>query len=46
MVSDAWAQATAMHVCFYEGWCSREDVEEAIKRIERLVYEAERRILS
>ena len=44
-VSDAWAQATAMHVCFYEGWCSREDVEEAVERIEKLVDEVEKRIL-
>ncbi len=36
-VSDAWAQATSMHVCFYEGWCNEEDVEEALKRVERLV---------
>ncbi len=36
-VSDAWAQATAMHICFYEGWCSREHVEDALKRIEKLV---------
>ncbi len=36
-VSDAWAQATAMHVCFYEGWCTSEDVEEALARVERLV---------
>jgi len=45
-VSDAWAQATTMHVCFYEGWCSKEDVEEAIKRIERLTDEVKRRILA
>ena len=36
-VSDAWAQAAAMHVCFYEGWCTPRHVEEALKRIERLV---------
>ncbi|MEB3778864.1 MAG: PaREP1 family protein [Desulfurococcales archaeon] len=44
-VSDAWAQATAMHLCFYERWCNREDVEEAAKRIERLVDEVRKRIL-
>ena len=43
-VSDAWAQATAMHVCFYEAWCTRHDVEEALKRIEKLVEEAGKRI--
>ena len=45
-VSDAWAQATAMHVCFYEGWCEMEDVEVAIKRIERLVHEVEKIVLA
>ena len=29
-----------------EGWCSKEDVEEAVERIERLVYEVERKILA
>ncbi len=41
-VSDAWYAAQSMHICFYEGWCSREDVEEALARIERLVREVER----
>ena len=36
-VYDAWMAANSMHVCFYEGWCSSEDVEEALKRIKRLV---------
>jgi len=43
-VSDAWYAAQSMHVCFYEGWCTREDVEEALARIERLVREVERLI--
>lgn len=43
-VSDTWAQATAMHVCSYEGWCSKEDVEEAIKRIEKLTEEVEKEV--
>ncbi|MEB2836291.1 MAG: PaREP1 family protein [Desulfurococcales archaeon] len=43
-VSDAWAQATAMHVCFYEAWCAGQDVEEALKRIEKLVEEVGKRI--
>ena len=38
-VHDAWMNAVGMHVCFYEGWCSKEDVEEALKRIRRLVEE-------
>ena len=45
-VSDAWAQATAMDVCFYEGWCSGKDVEEALERVERLVRGVEGRILA
>ncbi len=43
-VHDAWANATEMHVCFYEGWCSKEDVEKALKRVERLVSEVYKRI--
>ena len=38
-VSDAWAQASAMHTCFYEGWCKEKDVTTAWKRIEKLVKE-------
>ncbi len=38
-VHDSWASATEMHVCFYEGWCVEKDVENAYKRIERLVKE-------
>ncbi len=29
--------ASGMHVCFYEGLCTERHVEEALKRIERLV---------
>ena len=36
-VHDAWNAGQSMHICFYEGWCDREDVGKAIKRIERLV---------
>ncbi|AEM39104.1 PaREP1 family protein [Pyrolobus fumarii 1A] len=45
-VRDAWMYANGMHTCFYEGWCSREDVEKALEKIERLVSEIERRICS
>ena len=38
-VHDSWASATEMHVCFYEGWCGGKDVENAYKRIEKLVKE-------
>ena len=44
-VSDSWAQATAMHVCFYEGWCTARHVEEAIKRIEKLLNEVKARVV-
>ena len=45
-VSDAWAQASAMHTCFYEGWCSADDVKDALERVKRLVEEVERRIIA
>ena len=38
-VSDAWAQASAMHTCFYEGWCAKKDIVTAEKRVEKLVKE-------
>ena len=43
-VSDAWAQANTMHVCFYEGWCARKDVENAYKRIKKLIKEVASKI--
>ena len=43
-VHDAWANAAEMRACFYEGWCAEEDVEEAYRRIERLVGEVAARI--
>ncbi len=36
-VSDAWAQANTMHICFYEGWCNSEDVRKAYERVKKLV---------
>ena len=38
-VHDSWASAAEMHICFYEGWCAQKDVENAYKRVERLVRE-------
>ena len=38
-VIDSWAHANTMHTCFYEGWCTSEDVEEALARVEKLVKE-------
>ncbi len=43
-VSNAWAQANTMHTCFYEGWCTREDVEDALEPVENLVKEIAFRI--
>ena len=43
-VRTAWMYATGMHVCFYEGWCSREDVEDALRHVEKLVDAIEERI--
>jgi predicted DNA-binding protein len=36
-VYNSWAQANAMHTCFYEGWCVREHVESALGEVEKLV---------
>ena len=33
-----------MHICFYDGWCAREDIEDALKRIEKLVKEVAKRV--
>jgi len=43
-VYDSWIAATGMHVCFYEGWCTREHVEEALRRIRRLVEEVKEKM--
>ena len=45
-VYEAWAVAQSMHVCFYEGWCARGDVEGAVKHVEKLVREVASRIKS
>ncbi len=38
-VGDAWAHASTMHICFYEGWCGKRDVATAHKRVKKLVEE-------
>ncbi|RLF11136.1 MAG: hypothetical protein DRJ69_02245 [Thermoprotei archaeon] len=43
-VYNTWAIAHSIYTCFYEGWCSREDVEKALKEVEKLVDEVESRI--
>jgi len=36
-VLDSWAHANSMHTCFYEGWCTKDHIEAALKSIEKLV---------
>ncbi len=43
-VNSSWNGGQSMHVCFYEGWCTEEDVESTLKDIKRLVDEVARRI--
>jgi len=38
-VYETWAIAQSMHTCFYEGWCTKEDVGKALEPIEKLVGE-------
>ncbi|OYT48223.1 MAG: hypothetical protein B6U85_03130 [Desulfurococcales archaeon ex4484_42] len=45
-VREVWMYANGMHTCFYEGWCGREDVEEALERAKKLVIEVERKVKS
>ena len=44
-VGDSWNAGNGMHTCFYEGWCRRWHVGQALGRIERLVREVAKRIL-
>ena len=44
-VYDAWMAANGMHTCFYEDWCTKEDVEEALIRVRKLVEEIKQRVL-
>ncbi len=43
-VRNSWARATEMHICFYEGWCTADDVESSIKSVEKLVGEVANKI--
>ena len=43
-ITGAWNAGNSMHTCFYEGWCGREHVEDAIEEIERLVRTVEEKI--
>lgn len=43
-VRDSWNAGNSMHTCFYEGWCTEEDVRSSIAKIEKLVNEITSRI--
>ena len=43
-VSSAWNAGNSMHTCFYEDWCAREHVEDAIEEIEKLVKTVEEKV--
>ena len=34
-VLEVWNQASGMHTCFYEGWCTKEHINAALKSIEK-----------
>ncbi len=36
-VQDVWMHAHGLHTCFYENWCTDEDVKEALPRIKKLI---------
>ena len=43
-VRDAWNAGNSMHTCFYEGWCTEDDVKSSLAKIEKLVGEVATRI--
>jgi len=43
-VRDTWAYACLMHICFYENWCTKDDVDTALKKAEKLVKEVATKI--
>ena len=40
-IRSTWNEASGMHICFYEGWCTLRQVESALNHIEKLVREIE-----
>ncbi|NPA70626.1 MAG: hypothetical protein GXO26_07435 [Crenarchaeota archaeon] len=36
-VQDVWMHAHGLHTCFYENWCTDEDVKEALPRVKKLI---------
>ena len=43
-VRSSWNAGNSMHTCFYEGWCTEEDVKSNLREVERLVKEIEKQI--
>lgn len=43
-VYSSWNAANSMRTCFYEGWCGRDDIENALEEVERLVKAIDERI--
>jgi len=43
-VKNSWFAASSMHMCFYEGWCTKTDVERALKEVEKIVEEISKKI--
>ena len=45
-VRDSWNAGNSMHTCFYEGWCTEEDVKDSLAKIEKFVNEVASRMRS
>ena len=45
-VEDSWNAGNSMHICFYEGWCTKKSIEIALKRVEKLIQEVKAKIRS
>lgn len=43
-IYSSWNAANTMHTCFYEGLCGRDDVENALEEVGRLVKAVDERI--
>ena len=43
-VDDVWNAGNSMHICYYEGWCTKSHVLRALKRAVKLIREIEVRL--
>jgi len=43
-VRRVFREANSLHTCFYKAWCTREDVEDVLGKVEKLVGEVEARV--